>query len=53
MNDQDILTKSLDKIKEKCPDNIAWWDGARGMRFCINAVARNINAKYIVPTRIC
>jgi len=50
--DKDILSKSLDSIKKKCPNNIGWWDGARGMRFCMNAVARKLNAKYIIPTRI-
>lgn len=50
--DKDILSKSLDEIKAKCPDNVGWWNGARGMRFCMNAVARKLNAKYIVPTRI-
>lgn len=50
--DKDILHKSLDQIKKQCPDNIGWWDGARGMRFCMNAVARKLNVKYIIPTRI-
>lgn len=50
--DHDILTKSLDAIKAKCSGNEDWWDGARGMRFCMNAVARKLNAKYIIPTRI-
>lgn len=50
--DYDILNKSLNAIKEKCPDNAGWWDGARGMRFCMNAVARKLHAKYILPTRI-
>ncbi len=50
--DHDILEASLDNIKKKCPDNEGWWNGARGMRFCMNAIARRINAKYIIPTRI-
>lgn len=50
--DHDIMTKSLEKIKNLCPDNKGWWDGARGMRFCMNAISRKVNAKYIVPTRI-
>lgn len=50
--DKDILTKSLEEIKSRCPNNVAWWNGARGMRFCMNAVARKLNAKYILPTRI-
>lgn len=50
--DHDILSKSLDAIKEKCKDNTGWWDGARGMRFCMNAIARKLRADYIIPTRI-
>jgi Exopolyphosphatase len=50
--DHDILTKSLDDIKKKCVGNENWWDGARGMRFCMNAVARKLNSKYIIPTKI-
>lgn len=50
--DMDVLNKSLDKIKEQNPDNISWWDGVRGMRFCMNAVARKLNSKFIIPTRI-
>ena len=50
--DHDILTKSLDDIKKKCVGNESWWNGARGMRFCMNAIARQIGAKYIIPTRI-
>lgn len=50
--DRDILNESLDDIKEKCPDNTAWWDGARGMRFCMNAIANKTGAKYIIPTKI-
>lgn len=50
--DLDVLSKSLDDIKARCPGNEGWWDGARGMRFCMNAIARRLNAKYIIPTRI-
>lgn len=50
--DKDILIKSLDKIKEENIDNQNWWNGARGMRFCMNAVAIKLQSKYIVPTRI-
>lgn len=50
--DHDILTESLDNIVSKCPDKAGWWEGSRGMRFCMNAVARKLNAKYIIPTRI-
>lgn len=50
--DRDILNKSLEDIKKKCVGNEKWWDGARGMRFCMNAIARKVEAKYIVPTKI-
>lgn len=50
--DKDILTRSLDAIKKKCPGNENWWIGARGMRFCINTIAYELDAKYIIPTRI-
>ena len=50
--DRDIMSKSLNDIKKKCPGNESWWDGARGMRFCMNAVARKVRADYIVPTKI-
>lgn len=50
--DYDVLSKSLDEVKSECPGNEGWWDGARGMRFCMNAIARRLNAKYIIPTRI-
>lgn len=50
--DHKILTESLEGIIKKCPDNAGWWEGARGMRFCMNAVARKLNVKYIIPTRI-
>jgi len=50
--DVDILGKSLDAIKRQDPGDAGWWDNARGMRFCMNAVARKLQSKYIIPTRI-
>lgn len=50
--DHMILSESLDNIVKRCPDNAGWWEGARGMRFCMNAVARKLNVKTIIPTRI-
>lgn len=50
--DHDVLNKSLEEIKDKCQDNSGWWDGARGMRFCMNALSKKVHAKYIVPTKI-
>ena len=54
LNDYDLnmMEKSFDKIKSENPDNAGWWDGARGMRFCMNAIARKLKTKYIIPTRI-
>jgi len=50
--DHDCLHKSWDEIKSRCPGNEGWWDGARAMRFCVNAFARKLGVKYIIPTRI-
>lgn len=50
--DRDVMGRSLEEIKARDPGNESWWDGARGMRFCMGAVARKVGAKYIVPTRI-
>lgn len=50
--DVDILGKSLDEIKRQDPGDAGWWENARGMRFCMNAVARKLRSKYIIPTRI-
>ena len=34
-------------------DNRSLWSGtARGMRICISAITKAVDAKYIVPTRI-
>ncbi len=50
--DRDIMKRSLDEIKNQEVGNEAWWDGARAMRVCMNALAEKFQAKYIVPTRI-
>lgn|GEM_PF-415867 len=50
--DIEILDKSLNEIKTRIPGNDGWWNGARGMRFCMNAVARELGVQWIVPTRI-
>lgn len=50
--DHDVLTQSLESIKQKEGSMAGWWDGARGMRFCMNAIAKKIHANYIIPTRI-
>lgn len=50
--DRDIMKKSLNAIKTKEAGNEAWWDGARAMRVCMNALVEKFQVKYIVPTRI-
>ncbi|MCL2445123.1 hypothetical protein FWD07_03345 [Candidatus Saccharibacteria bacterium] len=50
--DRDVMERSLDEIKAKCVGNESWWDGARGMRFCMGVVAERLGVKWIVPTRI-
>lgn len=43
--------ESLNKVCDKTL-NAAWWEGARGMRVCVNAVCNILDVKYIVPTCI-
>ncbi len=50
--DRDVMKKSLGGIKNQEAGNEAWWDGARAMRVCMNALAEKFQVKYIVPTRI-
>lgn len=50
--DHDVLNVSLDEIREKESAQKDWWSGARGMRILMNALARKMDAKYIVPTKI-
>lgn len=42
---------NLDEIKEKT-NNPIWWAGSRAMRLCVRAIFDEIDAKYIVPTKI-
>jgi len=45
--------KSLIEIQNENFESRDWWNGTtRGMRICINAIAKAVNAKYIIPTRI-
>lgn len=44
--------QSLEEIKQKDIANKEWWDGARGMRACVEVISDALNAKYIVPTKI-
>lgn len=56
MNEYDedfFYHKSLIEIQNENFESRDWWNGTtRGMRICINAVAKAVNAKYIVPTKI-
>lgn len=49
--DKDTMITSLDKIRARS-NNPLWFDGARAMKMITNSVAKKINAKYIIPTRI-
>lgn len=42
---------SLDELCIRT-NNEGWWRGTRGMRLCVKALCEELNAKYIVPTRI-
>jgi len=50
--DHDMLDVSLDEIRERESAQKDWWSGARGMRIAMNAIARKMDAKYIIPTKI-
>lgn len=49
--DQDALVTSLDRIRENS-DNPLWFDGSRAMKVITNFISHQINAKYIIPTKI-
>lgn len=45
--------KSLLEIQNENFESRDWWNGGvRGMRICINAIAKVTNAEYIIPTKI-
>lgn len=45
--------KSLIEIQNENFENRNWWNGeTRGIRICIGAVAKALNAQYIIPTKI-
>ena len=45
--------KSLIEIQNENYESRSWWNGSsRGMRICISAVSKTVDAKYIIPTRI-
>lgn len=43
---------SLDDVRNNDQDNSKWWDGTRGMRFCVKSIVDALDIKYIIPTRI-
>lgn len=45
--------KSLLEIQNENFSSREWWNGGtRGMRVCVSAIAKAVDAKYIIPTRI-
>ena len=49
--DRDALLTSLDRIRNNS-DNPSWFDGSRAMKVITNLISHEIDAKYIIPTRI-
>lgn len=49
--DRDALITSLDKIRNNS-DNPLWFDGSRAMKVITNFISNEIDAKYLVPTKI-
>ena len=49
--DRDALITSLDRIRNNS-DNPSWFDGSRAMKVITNFISHQIEAKYIIPTRI-
>jgi hypothetical protein len=49
--DKDALVTSLDRIRNNS-DNPSWFDGSRAMKVITNYISHQIEAKYIIPTRI-
>ena len=43
---------SLETFRALTPDTPSWWDGTRAMCCFVDAVARQLGASYLVPTRI-
>ena len=45
--------KSLLEIQNENFSSREWWNGGtRGMRVCVSAIAKAVDAKYIIPTKI-
>lgn len=52
-NEDFFYHKSLLEVQNDNMENRSLWSGtARGMRICICAITKAVNAKYIIPTRI-
>ena len=49
--DKDALVTSLEKIRNNS-DNPSWFDGSRAMKVITNYISHQIDAKYIIPTKI-
>ena len=49
--DKDALVTSLERIR-KNSDNPSWFDGSRAMKVITNFISHQIDAKYIIPTKI-
>lgn len=49
--DKDALVTSLDRIRNNS-DNPNWFDGSRAMKVITNYISHQVDAKYIIPTRI-
>lgn len=49
--DKDALLTSLDRIRANS-DNPLWFDGSRAMKVITNFISHQIEAKYIIPTKI-
>lgn len=49
--DRDALVTSLNRIRNNS-DNPKWFDGSRAMKVITNLVSHEVDAKYIIPTKI-
>lgn len=49
--DKDALLTSLDRIRSNS-DNPLWFDGSRAMKVITNYISHQVDAKYIIPTKI-
>lgn len=43
---------SLQKIKKENGHVKVWWDGTRGVRLCVHAIADKIHADFIIPSKV-